>query len=44
MLEIEDLDVSFRNEEGEETAAARDVSFSLDRREVLGVVGESGCG
>ena len=44
LLEIEDLDVSFRNEEGEETAAARDVSFSLDRREVLGVVGESGSG
>ena len=44
LLEIEDLDVSFRNDEGEVTRAARDVSLSLDRGEVLGIVGESGSG
>ena len=44
LLEIEDLDVSFRNEEGAETAAAKDVSLTLDRGEVLGLVGESGSG
>ena len=44
LLQIEDLDVSFRNEEGEPTAAARDVNLALDRGEVLGLVGESGSG
>ena len=44
LLEIEDLDVSFRDDEGGSTPAARDVSLSLDRGEVLGVVGESGSG
>ena len=44
LLRIEDLDVSFRNEEGDITSAARDVSLTLDRGEVLGLVGESGSG
>ena len=44
LLRIEDLDVSFRNEEGDVTSAARDVSLTLDRGEVLGLVGESGSG
>ena len=44
LLEIEDLDVSFRDEEGAVTCAARDVRLTLDRGEVLGVVGESGSG
>ena len=44
LLQIDDLDVSFRNEEGLATAAAKDVSFTLDRGEVLGLVGESGSG
>ena len=44
LLQIEDLDVSFLNEEGEVTRAAVDVSLSLDRGEVLGIVGESGSG
>ena len=44
LLEIEDLDVSFRNDEGEVTRAARDVTLSLDRGQVLGIVGESGSG
>ena len=44
LLQIEDLDVSFRNEEGSATSAARDVNLTLDRGEVLGLVGESGSG
>ncbi len=44
MLEIQDLDVSFRNDEGEVTPAAQDVFLTLERGEVLGLVGESGSG
>ena len=44
LLSVEDLDVSFRDEEGGVVRAAVDVNLSLDRGEVLGVVGESGSG
>ena len=44
LLRIEDLDVSFRNDEGAVTRAAVDVDLTLDRGEVLGLVGESGSG
>lgn len=44
LLRIEDLDVSYRNDEGEVTNAAMDVNLTLDRGEVLGIVGESGSG
>ena len=44
LLDIQDLDVSFRNDEGEVTRAAMDVNLTLDRGEVLGIVGESGSG
>ena len=44
LLSLEDLDVSFRNDEGQVTPAARDVTLTLDRGEVLGLVGESGSG
>ena len=44
LLEIDDLSVSYRNDEGEVNAAAMDVSLKLDRGEVLGIVGESGSG
>ena len=44
LLKIEDLDVSFRNDEGEVTRAAIDVNLTLERGEVLGIVGESGSG
>ena len=44
LLEIDDLDVSFRGDDGVSVAAARDVSLTLDRGEVLGIVGESGSG
>lgn len=44
LLEINDLDVSFRNDEGAVKRAAIDVSLTLERGEVLGIVGESGSG
>lgn len=44
LLEIKDLDVSFRNEGGDITSAAKGVNLTLDRGEVLGLVGESGSG
>ena len=44
LLRIEDLDVSFRLDDGGTVAAARDVNLSLDRGDVLGIVGESGSG
>lgn len=44
LLEIKNLCVSYRNDEGETTAAAKHVNLSLDRGEVLGIVGESGSG
>jgi oligopeptide/dipeptide ABC transporter ATP-binding protein len=43
LLGIEDLSITFRTPEGTARAVDR-VSFSLDRGETLGVVGESGCG
>ena len=44
LLKIENLDVSYRGDDGEVVSAARDVSFELERGEVLGLVGESGSG
>lgn len=44
LLRIENLDVSFRNDDGVVTRAAIDVGLTLDRGEVLGIVGESGSG
>ena len=44
LLKIEDLCVSFRNDDGEVNEAAVDVNLSLDRGQDLGVVGESGSG
>jgi peptide/nickel transport system ATP-binding protein len=43
LLEIRGLNVEFPLDEGTITAV-KDVNFHLDRGEVLGVVGESGCG
>ena len=44
LLEIENLDVSFKGDDGKTVEAAKNVSLSLDRGEVLGIVGESGSG
>ena len=44
LLKIEDLSVSFRNDDGEVNKAAEDVNLELERGEVLGIVGESGSG
>ena len=44
LLEIDDLSVSYRNDEGVVNPAAIDVSLILNRGQVLGIVGESGSG
>jgi peptide/nickel transport system ATP-binding protein len=43
LLEVADLSVRFHTEDGPVHAVDR-LSFGLDRGEVLGIVGESGCG
>jgi oligopeptide/dipeptide ABC transporter ATP-binding protein len=43
LLEVKDLHVSFESQ-GETFKALRGVSFTLNRGERLGIVGESGCG
>jgi len=43
LLEVKGLKTYFHTEEGL-VRAVDDVSFSLERGEVLGLVGESGCG
>ena len=43
ILEIKNLEVSFFTYAGE-VQAVRDVSFTLEKGEVLAIVGESGCG
>ncbi|MFT8321356.1 MAG: ABC transporter ATP-binding protein [Bacillus sp. (in: firmicutes)] len=44
VLEVKDLKTSFFSSDGGEVAAVNNVSFSVKRGEVLGIVGESGCG
>jgi peptide/nickel transport system ATP-binding protein len=43
LLEVTDLSVRFRTDRGTVHAVDR-MSFTLEEREVLGIVGESGCG
>lgn len=43
LLEVEDLSIHFKTKK-ESLEAVRNISFSLDRGQTLGVVGESGCG
>lgn len=44
LLEVEDLSVSFHVEHGRMLRAVDEVSFKVEKGEVLGLVGESGCG
>ncbi|MEE6209886.1 ABC transporter ATP-binding protein [Salarchaeum sp. III] len=44
LLEVEDLSVTYRMDDGPDVQAVRDVSFTVERGETFGVVGESGCG
>ena len=43
LLEVDGLSVRFETDDGV-VQAVDSLSFSLDEREVLGIVGESGCG
>jgi len=43
LLEVQDLSVTYRTQAGE-VPAARNVNFSIENGEVLGLAGESGCG
>ncbi|HET6584705.1 MAG TPA: ATP-binding cassette domain-containing protein, partial [Nannocystaceae bacterium] len=43
LLDVRDLSVRFETDEGRTHAVDR-FSFTLERSEVLGIVGESGCG
>jgi oligopeptide/dipeptide ABC transporter ATP-binding protein len=44
LLDIRNLTTEFVTDDGAALRAVEDVSFSLDRGEALGIVGESGCG
>ncbi len=43
ILDVKDLSVTFVSF-GEETRIVRDVDFHIDKGEIVGIVGESGCG
>src|SRR6476620_8066309 len=43
LLEVDGLSVRFETDDGV-VQAVDNLSFSIDEREVLGIVGESGCG
>src|SRR5689334_22733582 len=43
LLEVDGLSVRFETDDGV-VQAVDDLAFTLDEREVLGIVGESGCG
>ena len=44
MLEVKNLTVGFRDETKKEYCVVDDISFELNKGEVLGIVGESGSG
>ncbi len=43
LLEVKNLEVKYHTREGILTAI-RDASFKINQKEIVGVVGESGCG
>ncbi|MBD3308098.1 dipeptide ABC transporter ATP-binding protein [candidate division KSB3 bacterium] len=43
VLEVQNLDIAYKTRKAM-ISAAREVSFSIERGETLGIVGESGCG
>jgi oligopeptide/dipeptide ABC transporter ATP-binding protein len=44
LLRVRDLSIAFVDDDGGVVRAANEVSFDVRRSEVLGIVGESGCG
>lgn len=44
LLEVKDLSVNFRDDDGGSFAAVKNASFSIEKGEILGIVGESGSG
>ena len=44
ILEVENLQVKFRVSKRDMLTAIQDVSFRVHKKEILGIVGESGCG
>ncbi|GAB2897074.1 ABC transporter ATP-binding protein [Streptomyces mayteni] len=44
LLDVDELTVTFAGRDGSDTRAVAGVSFAVDQGEVVGLVGESGCG
>ena len=44
MLKLENLKVGFFDEEGNENIAVNEISYEIANGEIVGIVGESGCG
>ena len=43
-LDVQNLNIYFKTADGEQLQAVRNLSFQVNRGELLGIVGESGCG
>jgi NitT/TauT family transport system ATP-binding protein len=44
VLEVKGLEKRFRDPQGKDVVALRDISFDVHRREFIAVIGPSGCG